>query len=271
MSDRRLSKALAIQSPSEIYHEASKLESHDSLLRTIFSVNNNPEIRKIISKPSTSYRGFSILALPKKFDRLNRGLTQAFLGRKSSRAFSGIAMPLTDLAAILYFGAAVTREIEDEFGVKWGFRCAPSGGALYPLDIYCVVSKVASVEAGLYAYDASVHSLQLLKQFDFTDRLIEATFAPESLKTASFSILMVANFARSKFKYGERAYRFVFLEAGHIAQNILLATSSLGHSAFPIGGYLDDVLNDLIGIDGCDQAVVYGVVAGCAEEANRDP
>jgi SagB-type dehydrogenase family enzyme len=63
-------------------------------------------------------------------------------------------------------------------------------------------------------------------------------------------------------KYGERAYRFVLLEAGHIAQNMLLVGECLGHGTLPLGGYVDDQINDLVGVDGCDRAVVYGVLLG---------
>jgi SagB-type dehydrogenase family enzyme len=174
------------------------------------------------------------------------------------------------LAALLYFGAAVTRETVDEFRIKWGFRCAPSGGALYPIDTYCFVFKVVSLEPGLYACDCKAHELQLLKRCDFEHSLSEATYAAESLQTASFCILMVANFSRSKFKYDERAYRFVLLEAGHIVQNMLLSVACSGHNAFPIGGYLDDALNGLVGVDGCDQAVVYGLIAGCRARLRAD-
>lgn len=91
---------------------------------------------------------------------------------------------------------------------------------------------------------------------------MEASYSA-SASSASFCILLVGNFGRSKFKYGERAYRFVLLEAGHICQNMLLVLNGLHHRAFPLGGFVDDVFNELIGIDGRDEAVVYGVMAGC--------
>lgn len=146
-------KMTAIDSPSETYHEASKLRSNDSSLATIYSVNNFPHVRKIIAKPATSRPGFPTFVLPKDFGCLDHGVAHFFSTRESSRAFSGAAMSLMDLAAILYFGASVTREAFDEFGIKWGFRCAPSGGALYPVDIYCAINRVVSLDAGLYFYD----------------------------------------------------------------------------------------------------------------------
>jgi SagB-type dehydrogenase family enzyme len=264
MTSMNANEVAAIESPSETYHEASKLRSEETSLATIYSVNNFPQIRRIIAKPAMSRNGFPTFALPKEFGGIDHGAAQLFLKRESSRTFSGVSISVIDLAAILYFGAAVTREAFDEFGIKWGFRCAPSGGALYPVDIYCVINRVVSLDAGLYFYDPSSHALQLLKKQGVAQALAKATYSTGST-SASFCVLLVGNFGRSKFKYGERAYRFVLLEAGHICQNMLLMINILRHSAFPLGGFLDDVLNDLIGIDGRDEAVVYGVMAGCAE------
>ena len=271
MSNTSIRAEPGIQSPSELYHEASKLGDRDSILLTIASINNHPKMRRLISRPASSQRCLTTVELPKNLDVLDQRVKQLFQQRKSSRDFSGEQVPLGDLAAILYFGGAITREIVDQFGIKWGFRSAPSGGALYPIDIFCVVNKVASLSAGLYRYDGITHSLQLLREGNYQADLIRGTYLADSVPTSGLCILMAANFARSKFKYGERAYRFVLLEAGHIAQNILLTVEGLGHSAFPIGGYIDDELNELIGVDGINQAIVYGVMVGCTANQDSSP
>jgi SagB-type dehydrogenase family enzyme len=82
------------------------------------------------------------------------------------------------------------------------------------------------------------------------------------MEAAALCVLLVGNFPRTKFKYGERGYRFALLEAGHLAQNILLIAEALGLGALPVGGYVDAHLNALVGVDGCEQAVLYGVVIG---------
>src|SRR3984957_10518994 len=250
----RVKEELGIQSPSELYREASKLGVHDSLLQTIASVNNHPKIRSVISRPALSQRCIATVRLPKNLDVVKQDVRQTFLQRQSSRDFSGLEVPLDDLGAILYFGGGITREVVDQFGINWGFRSAPSGGALYPIDIFCVVNKVTSLTAGIYAYNGSTHSLQLLKEGKYEAELIRGTYLADSIPESAFCILMVANFNHSKFKYGERAYRFILIEAGHIAQNILLIVENLAHSAFPIGGYIDDELNDPIELDVINQA-----------------
>ena len=69
-------------------------------------------------------------------------------------------------------------------------------------------------------------------------------------------------FHRCRVKYGERGYRFCLLEAGHIAQNLLLAASAEGLAALPIGGFIDDELNEMAGLDGVEAAVLYLVLVG---------
>ena len=83
--------------------------------------------------------------------------------------------------------------------------------------------------------------------------------------SAGFCIALSVVLPRSSFKYGQRAYRFALLEAGHIAQNLLLASEGLGLGALPVGGFFDDEINDLLGLDGCSEFVIYLVLAGSRE------
>jgi SagB-type dehydrogenase family enzyme len=73
---------------------------------------------------------------------------------------------------------------------------------------------------------------------------------------------------RTKFKYGERSYRFVLLEAGHIAQNILLAATGVGAAALPVGGFQDDCINELVGLDGCEDMTLYLILVGMASDGD---
>jgi SagB-type dehydrogenase family enzyme len=256
-------KALALESPSELFHEASKLRESDAVTaRTVWIVNTSPAIKQTISKPASSYRGFPSIQLPSELTRLGRPFEEVLLGRRSARAFSGEPLALQELSSLLYYSAGVTSRETDSYGISWGFRCAPSGGALYPIDIYCVSLNVADVKEGLHAYNPNAHSLELLASGPHTAQISAATYLVETVEKSAVCILMVASFLRTKFKYGERGYRFVLLEAGHIAQNMLLVAESLGLGALPVGGYIDDQLNAMVGVDGCEQAVVYAVLIG---------
>src|SRR5882724_4349269 len=256
-------RTLALESPSELFHEASKLRESDSAIgRAVWSVNTSPVIRQVISKPATSYFGYPLLHLPREHSRPDRPLAEVLLGRRSARVYTTESVELAELSALLYYSVAVTSTNTDSNGIVWGQRCAPSGGSLYPIDVYCISQKVVGCNEGLYSYDPNAHGLQILAPGSHVDRISSATFLGETVAKAAVVILMTANFPRTKFKYGERAYRFTLLEAGHIAQNMLLVAESLGLGALPVGGYVDDQLNAIIGADGCEQTVVYAVIIG---------
>jgi len=250
-------------SPSELYHENSKLHPDDvALYSWIRFVNTSPAVRRLISRPLSRFRGYSAVPLPEERPDPACALAKVLLGRRSVRSFSGEPISLSALARILRLGDGVVASQRGDDGTVWGLRTAPSGGALYPIDLYCAVMRVEGLEPGLYGYDVSQHQLQLLRQEDLTEALTESTALGSAMRQACVCILMGALLRRSKFKYGERAYRFVLLEAGHIGQNLLLAAESEGLGAVPVGGFTDDKINELLRFDGVEEAVVYVVVIG---------
>ena len=229
MKDQNPRARQILESPSEIFHEASKLRESDiSLGRAVWSVNTSAAIKRVISNPATSFAGYPVVSLPVDSAALKMPLSEAFLARRSVRVFSGDQLTLRELSLILYYAAAVTGSSVDHHGISWGLRCAPSGGALYPIDLYCVIQNVENVEAGVYSYDPKAHGLEMLRSGIHTQEVASATFLDEAVAKASALVLLSANFSRTKFKYGERGYRFALIEAGHIAQNLLLASLSLG-------------------------------------------
>jgi SagB-type dehydrogenase family enzyme len=141
-------------------------------------------------------------------------------------------------------------------------RAAPSGGALYPIELYAIVSAVDELTKGIYLYSVPRHALQLISEGDFASELAKATSFPEVFSSVSVTFVLTALFGRTTFKYGERGYRFALLEAGHIAQNILLAATAQKLGAVAVGGFIDDEINDLLDIDGVEEAAVYLVAAG---------
>jgi SagB-type dehydrogenase family enzyme len=132
--------------------------------------------------------------------------------------------------------------------------------------VYCFVLDVEGVQPGLYSYDSAKHALDLISRGEFRDELGKISYLPVVMELAGACVVMVPNFPRMKFKYGERTYRFVLLEAGHIAQNMLLMAAALDVGALPLGGFVDNEMDHLIGIDGLDQAAIYAVVLGAVSE-----
>lgn len=122
--------------------------------------------------------------------------------------------------------------------------------------------EVIGLKRGLYHYDP--FRKLLVKLGDVNDRaLLDATLRPDALANTSFAVVICGTFWRSRFKYGARAYRFVFLEAGHVMQNMLLMATAQGIGSRPYGGFIDEELRALLpDHNGVDEAPLYMFLAG---------
>ncbi|MGH3050911.1 MAG: SagB/ThcOx family dehydrogenase, partial [Gaiellaceae bacterium] len=169
---------------------------------------------------------------------------------RSARSFARRSMRPATLGAILHAG----------YGVAHGDRrTVPSGGALYPLELYPVVRRAEGLVAGVYRYDPAQHRLELVRGGQVDEELDSVCALDGQLRDAATVVFLAAVFWRTRFKYGLRGYRFALLEAGHCAQNMLLAAHRRDVGALPLGGYYDGAAERLVEVDGVDEAVVYAV------------
>jgi SagB-type dehydrogenase family enzyme len=99
--------------------------------------------------------------------------------------------------------------------------------------------------------------LELIREGKVRDEAARAARDQEMLASAGVVFLWTAIFARSAWKYGERAYRYVYLDAGHIAQNVALAAVALGLGTCQIAAFYDNEVNALVGVDGVEESTVY--------------
>jgi SagB-type dehydrogenase family enzyme len=188
-------------------------------------------------------------------------LAEALRVRRSFKGFDGTPVGFGDVARLLRAGAGVTATTETPAGVRVRFRAAPSGGALYPVEAYLFAGEVTGLPAGLYHYRPAADGLELLRPGGQTAAVADTTFSPELARAAAV-VALTGIPLKTRLKYGERGYRFMLLEAGHIAQNILLTAAALRLGALPVGGFVDDELNQLLGIDGVDEISLYLIAVG---------
>jgi len=137
-----------------------------------------------------------------------------------------------------------------------------------------VVNKVEELEPGLYHYRVAgldilerpiaegSHSLELLKPGDLRSEIAAAALDQLMCAKAGAVFLWTAVFARSIWKYRERAYRYFYLDAGHMAAHLSLAAVAQGLGSCPIAAFYDDEVNDLLGIDGDTEGIVYMTAVG---------
>ena len=177
--------------------------------------------------------------------------------RKSNRNFQDRPISKGQLAYLLWASTGIQR-VEDGYE----FRTAPSAGALYPIETYVVANNVKSLEPGVYHYAIRSHQLELLQQRDFRRRISAAALGQGMCATAAAVFIWTAVFERCKWKYGQRAYRYIYLDAGHIAENLALATVSLNLGTCEIGALYDDHVNAIIGIDGTEESTICMAAIG---------
>jgi SagB-type dehydrogenase family enzyme len=97
---------------------------------------------------------------------------------------------------------------------------------------------------------------------DLRGEIVRHGLAQGFLGEASLVVVFSAIFQRLRWKYQERTYRYALLEAGHLGQNLYLAATSMGLGACAVGAFFDDDLNDMLGVDGQQEAAIYMLAVG---------
>ena len=172
--------------------------------------------------------------LPEPVTRGVASLEEALARRRSIRDFSGEAVTLRELSQLLWAAQGMT--------MPGGARTSPSAGATYPLELY------AATSSGCHRYIAAGHRLERLGADDLRPSMAEAAYGQTAILDAAVVIIVTAVLARTRARYGERASRYASLEAGHVAQSILLQAVALGLGAVPVGAFDDERLRRALGV-----------------------
>jgi SagB-type dehydrogenase family enzyme len=243
-----------VDDPAELFHEASRLYPNvaPSRLDVLRELERGGELSLSAARSSRTHdhRPGVLLPEPRRF---RSRLGDVLANRRSERVELLRPVDLRELATVLAASYAARSRNGDLR------RPVPSAGALYPLEVYAVVLAVRGLEPGVYHYDPFRHRLALLGPVSFP-QLREALVDPTLADVTAALVVLTGVFWRSRFKYGARGYRFTLFEAGHVAQNAVLAATDLDLAALPVGGFHDVVLDRLVGVDGLDEASVYALV-----------
>lgn len=240
----------------ELFHENSKLSRYSTSLSDKEVLDRMKELHE-----SLPFVGYPIVDLPRGLPPLDLPLEKAIVSRISERDMTPATLDLTQVTALLHYSYGVTRAREHSQSVR-PLRVVPSGGSLYPLEVYFHSAHVAGLPQGLYHYNPSENYLRYLRHHNETDRIAKGTPYPSLILSASLVIFITGVFERSTFKYGDRGYRFTLLEAGHVAQNINLVTQGLGLACVNIGGFFDRDMDAFLELDGLLHSTIYMVAIG---------
>ncbi len=211
------------------------------------------------NKPETykTYPSAKTIPLSSEFPDQSLPFVDVLKRRRSIRSFSTQPLSKADLSFLLWASTGIQRR---EHGYE--FRTAPSAGALYPIETYLIANNVEGLKSSLYHYNIEAHVLEEMKVGNFAEKIAHGALEQEMIAKAPLTLIWAAVFERSKWKYAQRAYRYVYLDAGHIAQNLALAATSIGLGACHIGAFFDDEVNQILGVDGVAESVVYLSVVG---------
>lgn len=189
-------------------------------------------------------------------------LRDAIAGRHSVRTYGREPVSLSELSFLLWCTQGVKR-VEGTYAT---FRTVPSAGARHAFETYILANDVEGLERGLYRYLALPHRLQ---QLDTDPTLAigvtEACFNQDFILRSGAVFLWTAVPYRMTWRYGERGYRDLFLDAGHVCQNLYLAAEAVGCGVCAIAAFDDDLMDSLLGIDGRGQFLIYLATVGKRE------
>jgi SagB-type dehydrogenase family enzyme len=186
--------------------------------------------------------------------------------RRTNRIMLDAPIAIEHLSDCLLFSMAITAFIEDPDIVDLPLKMTPSGGARNPYEAFVCARNVTGLAAGTYHYSALERTLGVVQARPpppFPDMLGGQQWS----SAAAAVIFLVANFERSMWKYQDpHAYRVVLIEAGHIAQNIMLAATKHGVVANPSGAFSRQLVEETLGVGGVTQSTVYCLILGVPDE-----
>ena len=260
-----------LESEALSYHDNSKFAFWDAMQQGIKAqANNNPYINSRASKPFKVHPGTEMINMDhyKEFKPSDIDLFQLLASRRSTRAYQSYSISLNELFVLLHYAYGITSRVceaseEGSPPVEWCWRTVPSAGGLYPLEIYPVLIN-SQIKNGLYHYRPDCNGLEVLNDNLNFEAFEEATNAASFLnsKDACLAIMVTGVFERTFIKYGERAYRFILQESGEVLQNLSILSETLGLGSCIIGGFLDEKLNSILGVDGVFESTLGLIYIG---------
>lgn len=181
-------------------------------------------------------------------------LRQAINARRTVRKYSDQPVSVEELSFLLW----CTQGVKECTARPATLRTVPSAGARHAFETQLLVNNVAGLDPGLYRYLAIEHQLARLDSAgDMNAQITAACLQQNQVRTSAVTFIWIAELARMRWRYGQRGYRYLHLDAGHVCQNLYLAAEAVGCGACAVAAFDDAELNRVLGLDGIDQFVIY--------------
>lgn len=203
----------------------------------------------------------TFIELPRPKTKSEVSLEETLSKRRSIREYSSESLSLSEVSQLLWSAQGVTD--------SRGRRTTPSAGALYPLRVYLVAGNVTRLSQGLYLYLPNQHGLHKLKGGDLREALSKASLGQPWVRDAPISIVITGEYEITTGKYGERGIRYVHIEVGHAAQNVLLQAVALNLGAVPVGAFNDEEVRRILNLKQ-NEYPLYIIPVGKVRQSSRD-
>ena len=242
------------------YHEETKHSPSSVRWAGQLDLENKP-------LPYKLYTDLPPIELPRDFPQPTRNAIDCV----SSLDVDGGTVDIRTLAELLYFSAGITYTIRAPSGEVYDFRAAACTGARYEVESYVVCGDLRGLRAGVYHFNPRDFALSQLRAGDFRPFLYRAAGEEERVGTSPVSILLSAIYWRNSWKYAARAYRHFFWDSGTILANLLATAISTRLHAEVILGFVDESVNNLLGLNVNEEATTAIVPLGTATGTESSP
>ena len=240
----------------------------DGIGREFMKATNRPQLdqsdqsKGIPCPPFESNRKdvISVISLPDPKDLTVRDidLRYAIENRRSVRQYANKPITLHELSYLLWCTQGVRKVTQSAT-----YRNVPSAGTRHALETYLLINNVDGLKPGLYKYMALEHKLAELPCDDgITQSIMAACLLGKFVESSAVTFIWTTVFYRMGWRHGQRGYRYVHLDAGHVCQNLYLAVQGIDSGACGISVFRDDEINSLLGVDGEEESVIYMAAVG---------
>ena len=242
----------------------SKSVGHEFMVRTRYENMEGTAAQAGIPQPPLEalYNGMETvidLPMPEEIPEITIDFMAAIELRMSVRDYQQLPISLLELSYLLW----CTQGVKQVLGGTSTLRTVPSAGARHAFETYLLINRVEGLQPGLYRFLALEHKLvAVTRDENIAGEIMKACKGQKMVLNSAVTFLWAADAKRMTWRYGERGYRYLHLDAGHVCQNLYLAAQVIGCGSCAIAAFDDAALHQVIGIDGEEQFMVYLATVG---------
>lgn len=242
----------------------NEIKNYRLFMKSNFGIEFESDQQKQLPQPPLVKQsvGKNIIMLTKDFSSVIKesNYLKILQDRKSNRVFKNESMTLEQLSFLLYTTQGIKGIRGNNYATE---RLVPSGGARHPFETYLTVFNVNSLERGIYHYLPMEHALEFITPVDnfeksVVDSLNEQKWAGKSAVVFFYSAVPY----RSEWRYPLEAHKLIFLDAGHVVQNLYLSCGAIGCGTCAVAAFDQKLIDSLLKLDGEDEFVIYAAPVG---------